>query len=107
GLSLLTMFLHDRVIPAANMRMRAVLVTNVEDVVYATLRREHVIKGSGGMPYEIYAQRVEGRLLINTTFKRRLPQGGYDLIVFAQKATLEFDLQNQLVNVMLFNAEVT
>jgi lipopolysaccharide export system permease protein len=107
ALSLLTTFLHDRVIPLANMRMRAVLVTNVEDVVYAALRRDHVLKGSSGVPYEIYVQRVEGRLLINTTFKRRVQQGGYDLIVFAQKATLEFDLQNQMVNVMLFNAEVT
>jgi lipopolysaccharide export system permease protein len=65
-----------------------------------------VLKTSG-MPYEIHAQRVDGKRLINTTFKRRLPQGAYDLIVFAQEATLEFDLQNQIVNVKLFNAEVT
>jgi lipopolysaccharide export system permease protein len=103
-LSFLTLFLHDRVIPASNLRMRALLVSNVEDVVYAALRRDHVLKTSG---MEIYAQRVEGKRLINTTFKRRLPQGSYDLIVFAQEATLEFDLQNQIVNVMLFNAEVT
>jgi lipopolysaccharide export system permease protein len=106
GLSLLTLFFHDRVIPASNMRMRAVLVSNVEDVVYAALRRDHVLKAHG-MPYEIHAQRVEGKRLINTTFKRRVPPGSYDLIVFAQEATLEFDIQNEIVNVKLFNAEVT
>jgi lipopolysaccharide export system permease protein len=106
GLSLLTLLLSDRVIPAANRRMRATLVSNVEDVVYAALRRDKCLKASG-MPYEIHAQRVDGKQLINVTFKRRSPQGAYDLIVFAQQATLEFDLQNQLVNVKLFNAEVT
>jgi lipopolysaccharide export system permease protein len=59
------------------------------------------------MPYEIHAQLVEGKRLVNTTFKRRIQSGGYDLIVFAQEATLEFDLQSQIVNVKLFNAEVT
>lgn len=106
ALSILTLFLHDRIIPLANLRMRTALVANVEEVVYATLRREHVLKASG-MNYEIHVQRVEGKELINTTFKRRSAQGGYDLIVFAQKAMLEFDLQEQVVNVNLYNAEVT
>lgn len=105
-LSTINLFLHDRVIPIANLRMRSLLVNNVEDVVYAVLRRDHVLKVSGS-PFEIHAQRVEGKKLLNTTFKRRTSEGTYDLIVFAQEAALEFDLQNRSVRVHMFKAEVT
>jgi lipopolysaccharide export system permease protein len=107
GLSLFTLFLYNRIIPMANLRMRTLLVNNVEDMVYAVLRRDHVLKTSGGMGYEIHVERVEGKKLFSTTFKRRTPEGTYNLTVFAQEATLEFDLQNRVVKVRMFNAEGT
>ena len=107
GLSLLTLFLHDRVIPLANLQMRSLLVSNVEDMVYAVLRRDHVLKTSGGMGYEIHVQRVEGKKLYSTTFKRRSPEGTYNLTVFAKEAALEFDLEKRLVKVHMFKAQGT
>jgi lipopolysaccharide export system permease protein len=103
-LSFVTLFLHDRIIPTANFRMREMLTRNVEDMVYAVLRRDHVFKA---MSYEIHAQRVDGKKLYATTFKRRSPEGKYDLIVFAREAALEFDLEKQLVRVHMFNAQGT
>ena len=103
-LSLLTLFLHDRIIPLANLRMRNLLVNNVEDMVYAVLRKDHVLKASG-LAYEIHVQRVEGKKLYATTFKRRTPDGTYDTTVFAQEAALEFDLERRLVKVHMFNAQ--
>ena len=104
GLSVLTFVLSDRVIPLANLRMKAILVKNVEDMVYGVLRKEHVLKAPG-LNYEIHAPRVEGKRLYNTTFKRRT-EGSYDLVVFAEQAALEFDLPNRMVKVHMYNAQV-
>ncbi len=106
GLSVLTLLMHDRIIPVANLRMRTVLVNNVEDMVYAVLKKDHVLKANGS-PFEIHCERVEGKKLFNTTFKRRTPEGTYDMIAFAQEAALEFDLKNRSVRVHMFKAEVT
>ncbi|MBI3462326.1 MAG: LptF/LptG family permease [Planctomycetes bacterium] len=105
-LSFFTLFLYDRVIPVANYRLRTAFVKNVEDMVYNMLRREGAIKASG-VPYEIYVQEVQGKTLINTAFKRRNETGAYDLVVFAKRAGLEFDLEKTLVNVHMYDAEVT
>jgi lipopolysaccharide export system permease LptF/LptG-like protein len=59
------------------------------------------------MGFEIHVQRVEGKRLYKTTFKRRSPEGKYDLIVFAQEAALEFDLEKRVVKVHMFHAEGT
>src|SRR5262249_318349 len=98
--------LHDRIIPLANLRMRAAVVRNVEEMVYSVLKKDGVLKG-GGMPYEIYVPRVEGKRLFNPIFKRRGSDGAYDLIVFAQEPSLKFDVPNKQVVVNMFMAEVT
>jgi lipopolysaccharide export system permease protein len=72
--------------------------------VYAVLRKDHVLKANG-MAYEIHVQRVEGKRLYTTTFKRRTPEGTYDLTVFAQEAALEFDLERRVVKVHMLNAK--
>jgi lipopolysaccharide export system permease protein len=106
AMSLVTVFLLDRVIPVANVGMKTALVRNVEELVYATLKKDRSLKGTG-LPYEIYVQRVEGKRLINTTFKRRAKGGDYDLIVFAQEAALQFDHAKKTVAVQMYKAEVT
>ena len=105
GLSFLTLFLYNHVIPVANYRLRTVFVRNVEELVYNMLRRDGAIRASG-LPYEIYVQDVQGKTLINTTFKRRNETGVYDLVVFARQAELEFDLEKTLVNVHMYDANV-
>ena len=105
-LSFFTLFLYDRVIPVANYRMRTAFVKNVEDLVYNMLRRDGSIKASG-LPYEVYVQGVQGKTLINTTFKRRNESGIYDLVVFAERAELEFDMDEKVVNVRMFKARVS
>ncbi len=105
GLSVLTLVLHDRVIPRANLRMKKELVKNVEDMVYATLRRERMLKNSG-MPYEIYVKRVDGKKLIDAVFKRKGSDGDYDQIVYAEETQLEFDVKRKQVIVHMSEAVV-
>jgi lipopolysaccharide export system permease protein len=106
ALSFFTLFLHDRVIPVSNLRMRTELVSNVEDMVYAKLRMDRVLKGPG-MPYEIYVERVDDKKLINAVFKRKGSEGGYDQVVFARETELKFDSERRQVNVHMRDVQVT
>ncbi|WP_410964372.1 LptF/LptG family permease, partial [Salmonella sp. SAL4447] len=46
-LSGVTIYLYNYVIPAANYEIRTAVMNNIEDVVYATLRRDGSLRGGG------------------------------------------------------------
>ena len=103
-LSVITLGLCNYLIPTANYRLRAAFVKNMEDVIYNVLRTERVLRGHN-IPYEIYVQEVQGRTLINTTFKQRDSSGNYARIMHAEKASLQVDMELKQIRLQMVNAQ--
>lgn len=89
-----TMGLYYSLIPRTQGLLRAVVISDVEEFLYAMLRRDFRIKHPR-LNYEIYIKRVHGRKLIDPKFKRKSPKGNYDIIADAREADLRVDLANK------------
>jgi lipopolysaccharide export system permease protein len=97
---------YDQVIPPAKRNMRELVARNVEEFVYNVLRKERAISGMN-LPYAIYVHEVQGRTLLRATFQRRDPKSGdVDVTAYAEEATLDFDLDENLITVRMRDADV-
>lgn len=83
-----SVYLADSVIPAANKAFRNALISDLQGSIYAYIKQKGELVESG-MPYELYVRTVSGRELIDPIIKHRGPNGEYDMIAQAAKATLE------------------
>jgi lipopolysaccharide export system permease protein len=90
-MSVLTMGLYYRLIPRTQAQLQTVVLQDVEEFLYAMLKRDLRIRHSK-LPYEIHVRRVQGRTLIDPVFKRKDGKGGYDLVAEAREADLLVDL---------------
>lgn len=80
-------YLADQVIPRCQSRLRDAIVSDIERTLTAYLRQNHSLSAPG-LPYEIYAEGVDGTRLTEPIIKRRRPEGGYDMVLQAREATL-------------------
>jgi lipopolysaccharide export system permease protein len=98
-MSLVTIGLFYYVIPHTHRILRTAVVSDMEDYLYAMLKKDHEIKGReqklGGEMYEVYVAQVQGRQLKNAIFMRRNAKGNYDVVANSSEAELRVDLSQR------------
>jgi lipopolysaccharide export system permease protein len=85
-----TFALYYHVIPSSQYTLRAQFLQDVEEVLYTMLKQERCINHPR-MGYAIWVRQVQGRRLLDATFKRRDPKGSYDLVARSREAQLRVD----------------
>jgi lipopolysaccharide export system permease protein len=96
------MGLYYRLIPRTQNQLQTVVLQDVEEFLYAMLKRDLRIRHSK-LPYEINVRRVQGRTLIDPVFKRKDGKGGYDLVAEAREADLLVDLAKGELQIRMQN----
>jgi len=89
--SAVTMALYYNLIPYTQHLLRTTIVSNVEDFLYAMLKKDHEVRGRADLKlaYEIFVEQVQGKQLRNAIFKRRdATKLNYDIIAIARDAEL-------------------
>lgn len=95
-------------IPRANTLAKLVLFKNSEEMFYKFLRRDHELKNPH-WPFLIMCHSVEGKTMIDATFKHRARGEGqdtFDAIIQAKRANIKFDYQAGMARVYLDGAHV-
>src|SRR5262245_31918407 len=105
-MSCTTMALYYRLIPYTHATMRSLVFNEVEEGLYALLRRDLRIN-EPRLNYAVWVRQVQGKKLINALFKRRGADGvTYDLIASAREADLRVDLPRRQVLLHMRNGMV-
>jgi lipopolysaccharide export system permease protein len=89
-MSCVTMCMYIELIPSTFQMLRAQIMKDVEEYMYALLKKDCYIK-QPGMNYSIFVKQVQGRRLIDAVFKRQDAKGNYDVIATAREAYLFVD----------------
>jgi lipopolysaccharide export system permease protein len=99
-----TFILFLDVIPSSQWEAKVHFVKNVEELLYAMLRKEGFIHHPQ-LPYTISVQRVEGRILVDAIFKHidATANGGFDVVARSKKADLRVDPETQQIIVHMWN----
>lgn len=90
-------------IPRATHAFRKILLQDVEDLLYKTLKREGKFDNADA-PFFIGVKDVNERTLIGATFKHRKSKAepnNFDLQVYAEKARIHFDVPAGVVRIEL------
>lgn len=103
--AIVTMGLYAYVIPISQYTLRVQFLKDVEEFLYGMLKQDRCINHPR-LNYAIWVRQVQGRRLVDATFKRRDPKGNYDLIVRAREAELRVDARNEKVIVHMRHGEV-
>ena len=92
-----TMGLSLSVTPYANYLLKTQASGDVEELLYALLRRDGCVRNPK-VNYEIHVKEVRGHLLVDAIFKRRAVGGkSFDVIAVAKEAELEVDLTRNCI----------
>jgi lipopolysaccharide export system permease protein len=100
------MGLYYRAIPYTQNRLRNAVLQDVEELLYAMLKRDGRIRHPK-LDYEMYVRRVQGRNLIDSVIKRKDKTGAYDIVAEASEADLRVDLANAQLLIHMRNGIVT
>jgi lipopolysaccharide export system permease protein len=100
-----TLGLYYEVIPETQYILRAQFLKDVEEFLYSMLKNERCINHPK-LSYAIWVKQVQGRRLLDATFKRRDGRGQYDLVAVAKEAELRVDPHNKQVLVHMRHGEV-
>jgi lipopolysaccharide export system permease protein len=101
----ITLGLYYHLIPYTHHLLRSTVVKDVEDFLYAMLRKDHEIKGRRDM-YEVYVGQVQGRQLKNAIFKRRDAKGNYDVVAQSSEAELHVDPNGREVRILMRHGHI-
>src|SRR5437764_7045495 len=85
--SVATMALSYDYIPRTHLMMRAQVVRDLDEYLYAMLKRESCIR-SPKVNYAIFVREVRGRKLTDAIFKKKRDDGSYSLVAHAKEAEL-------------------
>jgi lipopolysaccharide export system permease protein len=95
----ITLGLYYRLIPYTTQLMRTLVLSDIEEFLYAQLKKDNELKLPG---YSISVRRVQGRHLQDATFRRRSPKGdNFDIVAQARDAELRVDLKKREVLVLM------
>jgi lipopolysaccharide export system permease protein len=101
-----TFVLYLDIIPASQWEMKIHFVKNVEELLYAMLRKEGHIRHPQ-IPYAIKVARVEGRTLVDAIFMHIEPATQtFDIVTRSKKAELSVDQESKKVIVHMWNGKV-
>jgi lipopolysaccharide export system permease protein len=104
-MSAVTMGLFYELIPSTYYTMRSKALNDVEEFLYARLKKDHCITGDK-LNYSMWVSHVQGVWLQNAIFKRRNAKGHYDLTAHANEARLKVDLENRRIVVIMRHGTV-
>ncbi len=96
-----TMGLFYELIPSTYYMMRARALNDMEEFLYARLKKDHCIKGDRKMPFSMWVSHVQGPWLQDPLFERQDKKGNYDLTVRAREGRLKVDLENRKIYVIM------
>jgi lipopolysaccharide export system permease protein len=100
-----TLGLYYQVIPNTQYILRTQFLNDVEEFLYTLLKNDRTINHPK-LNYAIWVRQVQGRRLLDATFKRRDARGQYDLVAWAREAELRVDSRNKQVLVHMRNCNV-
>jgi lipopolysaccharide export system permease protein len=100
-----TMAMYYAFIPTTHHVLRSMVIQDVEECLYAYLKKDGQIK-QPGLTYYIWVQRVQGRRLLGAVFKQCAKKGGYDLVALAKEAELRYDPNRREVLVHMRSVDV-
>lgn len=104
--SAVTMFCYIDIIPYTGTMLRTQVIGDVEDLLYAMLRKDGYIKHPN-IKVEIHVNEISGRKLKGVIFKRKAADGnGFDLIAHAKEAELRVELAHKRINVHMQKCQV-
>ncbi len=104
--SAVTMFCYLDVIPYTGYLLRTQIVSDVEELLYAMLRKDACIM-QDKIPWEIHCNGVQGRKLQDVIFKQKVPDDkGFNTIARAKEAELRVDLAHKQILVDMRHCEV-
>lgn len=103
--SLATMTLYYRVIPYTHHLLRSLFLNDVEGLLYSALERNRALNHPQ-LNYEMYVRGVEGRKLIDPTFKGRSKDGSIEFVAQAREAELLVDMNKRLILVHMKHGNV-
>ena len=99
--SAVTMGLFYELIPSTYYMMRARALNDMEEFLYARLKKDHCIKGDKKMPFSMWVSHVQGAWLQDPLFERQDKKGNYDLTVRAREGRLKVDLEKRKIYVIM------
>jgi lipopolysaccharide export system permease protein len=105
AVSAVTMSLYYRLIPHTHHLLRTMFLKDVEEGLYTLLRNTKQINYPQ-LSYAIFAERVEGKKLVNAIFKKRDAKGQPEVIILAHEAEMSVNMNPRLVRVYMRNCEV-
>jgi lipopolysaccharide export system permease protein len=100
-----TMGLYYRLIPQTHHLLRSMFLKDVEESLYGMLRTTRQINFPH-LSYAIFAERVEGKKLINAIFKKRDAKGQPEVIIHAHEAEMDVTMRTRMVRVYMRDCEV-
>jgi lipopolysaccharide export system permease protein len=95
-----TMGLYHYLIPHTHQMMRSRVLGNVEEVLYAMLKRDGCVRHSK-VNYAMWVRQVQGRRLLDAVFKQRDKNGGYSVVARAREAYIHYEPATNSVRVDL------
>jgi lipopolysaccharide export system permease protein len=102
-----TLVLYYDVIPRTQRQLREQVLSDVEEVIYNTLRREGALR-QPGLQYVMYVREVQGKRLLDVVFKKRVERGpGYEVVARAREARLRVDHDTKEVLIDMGRCTVT
>src|SRR5262249_55891142 len=104
-MSAVTAFLYFETIPTTHFMLRTRVVEDVEDYLYALLKRHGSIQHPR-LGYVIFVKRVEGRKLLDAHFLRRDAKGNFDVQAHAREAELRVNLAQKQILVHMRDCHV-
>ncbi len=96
-------------IPRSTNAFRKILLQDMEDLLYKTLKKEGKFDAPDA-PFYIAVKDVDERTLLGATFKHRKSKeepNTYDMQVYAERARIKFDVAAGVVRVELENSETS
>jgi lipopolysaccharide export system permease protein len=101
AMSAVTMGLYYKLIPSTYYMMRAQALNDIEEFLYARLKKDHCIKGDRKMPFSLWVSHVQGQWLQEPLFERMDGKGHYDVTVRAREGRLKVDLEKRQIHVIM------
>jgi lipopolysaccharide export system permease protein len=99
-MSAATMGLYYRIIPYTHHLLRAMVFNDAEELIYTVLKKQQCIVHPN-LPYAMWVKGVQGRKLVNPTFKHRDAKGEYDVVVSAKEAEIQVNMGKKTMTVCM------
>jgi lipopolysaccharide export system permease protein len=95
-----TLGLYYDFIPRTHMMLRSQVLGDVEEFIYALLKRQGCIRDPR-LKASIWVREVRGRSLIDVVYKQHDLNGEYTRVARAREAEIHYDAENNQLNILM------